>query len=83
MNILDKLSDKRNNRRVASPNKDQLQVAIVDEMAEVQSLDKPEWIKNYAQLAHYFSNRVLETYTGSNVREQAVCYGKRATPSYD
>ena len=48
MNILEKLND---NRRVASPNEDQVQVAIVDGMAEVQSLDKPEWIKNCTQLA--------------------------------
>ena len=63
MNILEKLND---NRRVASPNEDQVQVAIVDGMAEVQSLDKPEWIKNCAQLAEQFSNRVLQTYTGRN-----------------
>ena len=63
MNIQEKLN---NNRRVASPNEDQVQVAIVDGMAEVQSLDKPEWIKNCAQLAEHFSNRVLPTYTGRN-----------------
>ena len=63
MNILEKLND---NRRVASPNEDQVQVATVDGMAEVQSLDKPEWIKNCAQLAEHFSNRVLPTYTGRN-----------------
>ena len=63
MNILEKLND---NRRVASPNEDQVQVAIVDGMAEVQSLDKPEWIKNCTQLAEQFSNRVLQTYTGRN-----------------
>ena len=35
-------------------------------MAEVQSLDKPEWIRNCAQLAEHFSNRVIQTHTGSN-----------------
>ena len=35
-------------------------------MAEVQSLDKPEWIKNCAQLAEHFSNRFVQMYSGSN-----------------
>ena len=66
MSILEKLNDNRNNRRVAAPNEDQMKVAIVDGMAEVQSLDKPEWIRNCAQLAAHFSNRVMQTHTGSN-----------------
>ena len=66
LHILEKLNDNRNNRREASPNEDQVQVAIVDGMAEVQSLDKPEWSKNCAQLAEHSSNRVLQTYSGSN-----------------
>ena len=51
--------------RVAGPNEDQMKVAIVDGMAEVQSLDKPEWITNCAQLAEHFSNRV-QMHSGSN-----------------
>ena len=35
-------------------------------MAEVQSLEGPEWIKNCAQLGEHFSNHVLQTYSGSN-----------------
>ena len=66
MNILEKLNDKRNNKRAASPNEDQVKVAIVDGMAEVQSLDKPEWIKNCARLAEHFSNRALQTCTRSS-----------------
>ena len=65
MSILEKLNDNRNNRRVAGPNEDQMKVAIVDGMAEVQSLDKPEWITNCAQLAKHFSDRV-QMHTGSN-----------------
>ncbi|CAH3161781.1 unnamed protein product [Pocillopora meandrina] len=34
-------------------------VAIVDGMAELQSLDKPEWIKNCRDLAEHFRNRLL------------------------
>ena len=68
MSILEKLNDNRNNRRVAGPNEDQMKVPIVDGMAEVQSRDKPEceWIRNCAQLAQHFSNRVMQTHTGSN-----------------
>ena len=59
------LNDNRNNRRVAGPNADQVHVAIVDGMAEVQSLDNPEWIKNCAQLAEQFSNHVVQIYSGT------------------
>ena len=41
MSILEKLNDNRNNRRVAGPNEDQMKVAIVDGMAEVQLLASP------------------------------------------
>ena len=64
MSILE--NDNRNNRRVAGPNEDQMKVAIVDGIAEVQSLAKPEWIRNCAQLAEHFSNRVMQRHTGSN-----------------
>ena len=37
-------------------------VALVDAMAEVQSLDKPEQIKNCNQLAEHFVNRILNRY---------------------
>ena len=66
LSILEKLNDNRNNRRVAGLNEDQMKVAIVDGMGEVQSLDEPEWIRNCAQLAEHFSNRVMQTHTGSN-----------------
>ena len=66
MSILEKLNDNRNNRRVAGPNEDQMKVAIVDGMAEVQSLHKPEWTRKCAQLTENFSNCVIQTHTGSN-----------------
>lgn len=53
MNILEKLNGNSNNRRVASPNEDQVQVAIVDGLVDVQSLDKPKWFKSCAQLAEH------------------------------
>ena len=67
MSILEKLNDNRNDVQESSwPNEDQMKVAIVDGMAEVQSLDMPEWIRNCAQLAEHFSNRVMQMHTGSN-----------------
>ena len=69
MHILDKLNDQRQitntdaNCQNATP---QVQVAIVDVMAEVQSLDKPDWIKNCAQQAENFCNRIFQKYSGSD-----------------
>ena len=69
MHILDKLNDQRQitntdaNCQNATP---QVQVAIVDGMAEVQSLDKPDWIKNCAQQAENFCNRIFQKYSGSD-----------------
>ena len=48
MNILKNLNANRNSRRVASLNEDRVQVAVVNEMAEAQSLEKQEWMKNCA-----------------------------------
>ena len=36
----------------------QMRVTIIDGMAELQSLDKPDWIKNCSQLADHFNNRI-------------------------
>ena len=41
----------------------EVKVALVDAMAEVQSLDKPDFIKNCSQLADHFTNRILERYS--------------------
>ena len=38
-------------------------VSIVDAMAEVQALDKPDWIKSCSQLAEHFTMYVFEKYT--------------------
>ena len=37
-------------------------VSIVDAMAEVQALDKPDWIKSCSQLAEHFTMYVFEEY---------------------
>ena len=38
----------------------QMKVTILDGMAELQSLDKPDWIKNCSQLADHFNSRIYQ-----------------------
>ena len=42
-----------------------VKVSVVDGMAEVQSLDKPYYIKNCKQLAEHFSNLLFSNYDDS------------------
>jgi len=44
----------------------QMKVAVLDGMAELQSLDKPDWIKNCSQLPDHFSSRVYQKHTNSD-----------------
>ncbi|KAK3729253.1 hypothetical protein QZH41_000226 [Actinostola sp. cb2023] len=44
----------------------QLRVAVVDAMAELQSLDKPDAIKDCLQLAEHFSSRITRKYQSSD-----------------
>ena len=39
-----------------------LEVTLVDAMATVQSMGKPEWIKNCSQLAEHFISCVFQQY---------------------
>lgn len=41
-------------------------MSIIDGMAEVESLDKPEWIKNCSDLPDHFTRRIFEKYRGSD-----------------
>ena len=63
MHILEKLSGESSGegtRQTSSPNAEvQFKVAIVDGMAEIQSLDKPEWIKTCKHLAEHFHNHLF------------------------
>ncbi|KAL9978624.1 hypothetical protein ACROYT_G016161 [Oculina patagonica] len=43
-----------------------MRVSIIDAMAEVQSLDKPDWIKSCFNLADHFSCRIFEKYGDSD-----------------
>ena len=38
-----------------------LKVIIIDGMAELQSLDKPDWVKNCAHLAEHFVATIEQT----------------------
>lgn len=44
----------------------QKKVIILDGMAELQFLDKPDWIKDCSQLANYFYNRIVQKHVNSD-----------------
>ena len=44
----------------------EVKVAIGDAVAEVQSVDKPDCIKNCSQLVGHFINRVMQKYSDSD-----------------
>ena len=63
MSILEKLPAKTDNCRAVSQDAtSQGERMQFDAMAEVQSLDKPDWIKSCSQLADHFACRILEKY---------------------
>ncbi|KAK3754688.1 hypothetical protein QZH41_015388, partial [Actinostola sp. cb2023] len=47
-------------------NSHRVRVDIVDGMAELQSLNKPEWIKNCQHLANHFTAKMFEKYSESD-----------------
>ena len=57
----------------------QVKVSVVDGMAEVQSLDKPVWIKSCKQLAEHFSNRLFSKYDDS--QEIRLIFDRYDVPS--
>ena len=44
------------------PTPREVKVTILDSMAEVQSLDQPDYIINFIQLANHFTKRILARY---------------------
>ena len=44
----------------------QMKVTILDGMAELQSLDNPDWIKNCSQLADHFNSRIYQKHAHSD-----------------
>ena len=57
----------------------EFKVAIADGMAEVQSLDKPEWIKNCRDLAEHFTNRLLVKF--NDLQELHIIFDRYDVPS--
>ena len=62
MHILEKQSAESSASSIGSSD---VKVAIVDGMAEVQSLDKPDWIKTCKDLAEHFIARVFVKYNNT------------------
>ena len=71
VNILEKMDPRRNTERflrnTVVTGMAATQVSIVDTMAEVQALDKPDWIKSCSQLAEHSTRYVFENYNDCNV----------------
>ena len=71
MNILEKLPADLNEGNATNftqneqNREQQMRVSVVDAMAEVQSLDKPEWIRDCSHLADHFISRIFEKYSDS------------------
>ena len=62
MHILEKQSGESSTSSIGSSD---VTVAILDSMAEVQLLDKPDWIKTFKDLAEYFIARLLIKYNNT------------------
>ena len=76
INILEKAGGPSTNTQEITAG---FKVAIVDGMAEVQSLDKPEWIKNCRDLAEHFTNRLLVKY--NDLQELHIIFDRYDVPS--
>ena len=57
----------------------QVKVAIVDGMAEIQSLDKPDWIKTCKHLAENFNNHLFSKH--DETHEICLIFDRYDVPS--
>ena len=57
----------------------QVKVAIVDGMAEIQSLDKLDWIKTYKHLAENFNNHLFSKH--DETQEICLIFDRYDVPS--
>ena len=57
----------------------QIKVSIVDGMAEVQSLEKPDWIKTCSDLADHFTVTIFHKYR--EAEEVRVIFDRFVTPA--
>ena len=67
MNIREKLTSGRSVKQAEPTNQvanadEQIKVSIVDDMAEVQALEKKDWIKTCSDLADDFTVTIFEKY---------------------
>ena len=74
MDILEKIDNRRhtggnteqNDPTSAEIPAQQMNVSIIDGMAEVQALDKPDWVKHCSHLADHFTAHIFLKYGGSD-----------------
>jgi hypothetical protein len=58
----------------------ELKVAIVDGMAEVQTLDKPVWVNQCSDIAKHFSDCILEKYNPDKYDEVHLVFDRYDVP---
>ena len=70
MSVLEKtcesLDTSRTDDSVASSAPSTMTVAIIDGMAELQSLDKPHWVSSFEKLAKHFNDCLFHKYRESD-----------------
>ena len=76
MHIVEKAGGPCTNTQQITPG---FKIAIVDRMAEDQSLDKPEWIKNCRDLAEHFTNCLLPRY--NDLQDLHIIFNRYDVPS--
>lgn len=57
----------------------QIKVSIVDGMAEVQALEKPDWIKTCSDLANHFTVTIFDKYKEAD--EIRLIFDRFVTPA--
>jgi len=80
--ILEKLNGENNDQNDATTGMSapQIKVTILDGMAELQSLGKPEWIKNCSQLADHLNSRIYQKHAHSD--ELRLVFGRYDLPLF-
>ena len=66
MSIMEKTGESRTDNSVTSSARSTMTVAIIDGMAELDSLNKPHWVNSCEQLAKHFSDCLFHNYCESS-----------------
>ena len=79
MSIMEKTGESRTDNSVTSSARSTMTVAIIDGMAELESLDKPHWVGSCEHLAKHFSDCLFHNYCES--KELRLDFDRYVLPS--